>query len=117
MTKEEAFARYCEIFDFAEVGKKIEEIVDVNEFINTPAAPSIETGVAYEGGVIFHTIMVYHFAKKLQPILRSSYEFEYARQLDSSKIYYEVESLRIKYYNIYSCHQQFSCFLSYIIIK
>lgn len=31
--------------------------------------------------------------------LRSSYEFEYARQLDSSKIYYEVESLRIKYYN------------------
>lgn len=76
MTKEEAFARYCEIFDFAEVGKKVDEIVDVNEFINTPAAPSIETGVAYEGGVIFHTIMVYHFAKKLQPIYGNIYQVD-----------------------------------------
>ena len=31
--------------------------------------------------------------------LRSSYEFEYAKQLDENKIDYEVESLRIEYYD------------------
>jgi hypothetical protein len=31
--------------------------------------------------------------------LRSSYEFEYAEILDKQKIHYEVESLRIKYFD------------------
>lgn len=31
--------------------------------------------------------------------LRSSYEFDYAKELDNQKIHYEVESLRIKYFN------------------
>ena len=31
--------------------------------------------------------------------LRSSYEFNYAEELDNKKVFYDVESLRIKYYN------------------
>ncbi len=31
--------------------------------------------------------------------LRSSYELEFAKQLDKRKIYYEVEDLRIEYYD------------------
>lgn len=68
MTKEEAFVKYKEIFDFAEIGKEIEEIVDVNQLLITPAAPTLESGLAYEGSVLFHTIMVWHFAKKILPI-------------------------------------------------
>lgn len=68
MTKEEAYVKYKEIFDFAEIGKDIETIVDVNLLMNTPAAPSLDSGVAYDGALMFHTIMVYHFANKLLPI-------------------------------------------------
>ena len=68
MTKEEAFVKYKEIFNFAEIGKEIEDIVDVNELMVAPAAPSVDSGVAYEGAVLFHTLMVWHFANKLLPI-------------------------------------------------
>lgn len=68
MTKEEAFVKYKEIFGFANIGKEIEEIVDVEAFMNTPAAPSLDSGVAYDGALLFHTIMVWHFANKLLPI-------------------------------------------------
>ena len=71
MTKEEAFVKYKEIFDFAEIGKEIEEIVDVNELMITPAAPTLDSGLAYEGSVLFHTIMVWHFAKKILPVYES----------------------------------------------
>lgn len=44
---------------------------------------------------------------KKEVYLRSTYELEYAKLLDFNKIYYEVESLRIKYYdtilNKYRC--------------
>ena len=39
--------------------------------------------------------------------LRSSYEFDYAKELDNNKIEYEVESLRIKYWN--SIHDEYRC--------
>ena len=39
--------------------------------------------------------------------LRSSYEFDYAKKLDEDKIPYEVESLRIKYWD--SQRQEFRC--------
>ena len=68
MRKEEAFVKYKEIFNFAEIGKEIEDIVDVNELMVAPAAPSADSGVAYEGAVLFHTLMVWHFANKLLPI-------------------------------------------------
>jgi hypothetical protein len=68
MTIEEAYVKYKEIYDFAEIGKNLEDVVDVTELLRTPAAPSLESGVAYEGAVIFHTIMVWHFANKLLPI-------------------------------------------------
>lgn len=68
MTKEEAYVKYKEIFDFAEIGKDIETIVDVNLLMNSPAAPSLDSGVAYDGALMFHTIMIWHFANKLLPI-------------------------------------------------
>ena len=68
MTKEEAYVKYKEIFDFAEIEKDIETIVDVNLLMNTPAAPSLDSGVAYDGALMFHIIMVWHFANKLLPI-------------------------------------------------
>ena len=33
--------------------------------------------------------------------LRSSYEFDFAKELDNNKILYEVESLKIKYFDTY----------------
>lgn len=39
--------------------------------------------------------------------LRSSYELDYALQLDSSKVLYEVEHLRIKYFN--TRHNEYRC--------
>ena len=68
MTKEEAFIKYKEIYEFAKINKPIEDIINVDELINTPAAPTADSGVAYEGAVLFHTIMVWHFANKLLPI-------------------------------------------------
>lgn len=68
MTKEEAFVKYCEIFKFAELNKELSDIVDVDMFMNTPAAPTLETGVAYDGALMFHTLMVWHFANKLLPV-------------------------------------------------
>jgi hypothetical protein len=68
MTKEEAYVKYKEIFDFAEIGKELEEIVDVQTLINAPAAPSKDSGIAYDGALMFHTIMAWHFANKLLPI-------------------------------------------------
>lgn len=68
MTKEEAYIKYKEIYDFAGIGKDVEAIVDINLLMETPAAPSLDSGVAYEGALMFHTIMVWHFANKLLPI-------------------------------------------------
>lgn len=71
MTNEEAFIKYKEIFNFAEIGKDLEDIIDVNEFMKTPIAPSIDTGLAYEGSIMFHILMVWHFANKLLPIYKN----------------------------------------------
>lgn len=68
MTKEEAYVKYLEIFKLANTGKEFDEIVNADLFINTPAAPSLDSGLAYDGAVMFHTIMVWHFANKLLPI-------------------------------------------------
>jgi hypothetical protein len=74
MTKEEIFLKYKEIFDFANVGRELEKIVDVEQFMVTPAAPLIDSGVAYEGAIMYHTVMVYHFANKLLPIYNNIYQ-------------------------------------------
>lgn len=68
MTKEEALIKYKEIYEFAKINKPLEDIINVDELINAPAAPTADSGVAYEGAVLFHTIMVWHFANKLLPI-------------------------------------------------
>ena len=68
MTKEEAFVKYKEIFDYAEVGKKLEDIVDIDELMITPASVSADSGLAYEGAILFHTLMIWHFANKLSAV-------------------------------------------------
>ena len=68
MTKEEAFAKYKEIFDFANINVDLEKVVDIEKLMVSPAANMIDTGLAYEGALMFHTIMVWHFANKLLPI-------------------------------------------------
>lgn len=68
MTKEEAYVKYNEIYKFAEISKNVEDIVNVEELMVTPVSPSRDSGLAYEGSVLFHTLMVWYFAKKLLPI-------------------------------------------------
>lgn len=68
MTIEEAYIKYKEIYDFAEIGKELEEVVNLDELLKTPAAPSVDSGVAYDGALIYHGIMVWHFANKLLPV-------------------------------------------------
>ena len=68
MTKEEAFVKYKEIFDYAEVGKNLEEIVNIDELMTTPASASADSGLAYEGAILFHTLMIWHFANKLSVV-------------------------------------------------
>lgn len=68
MTTQEAFVKYKEIFDFAQVGKEIEDIINIDELMVTPAAPSVDSGLAYDGALLFHSLMVWHFANKLLPI-------------------------------------------------
>ena len=71
MTLEEAYIKYKEIYDFAEINVPLENVVDVEELKITPAAPTLETGLAYEGSVLYHTIMVWHFAQKIASIYNS----------------------------------------------
>jgi hypothetical protein len=71
MTNDEALIKFKEIFDFAEINQELESIVNIDDLMKAPAAPSADTGVAYEGGLVFHTIMVWHFANKLLPIYKN----------------------------------------------
>lgn len=68
MTKEEAFVKYKEIFDYAEIGKSIEEIVNIDQLMITPANTSADSGLAYEGALLYHTLMIWHFANKLSTV-------------------------------------------------
>lgn len=68
MTNEEAFVKYLEIYNFAEIEKEIVDIIDVEELKKTPANPILDSGLAYEGSLMFHIIMVWHFGKKLSAI-------------------------------------------------
>lgn len=68
MTKEEAFIKYKEIYNYANIGIELEDVVDINKLILCPCANTIDTGLAFEGALMFHTIMVWHFANKLLPL-------------------------------------------------
>lgn len=69
MTIEEAYIEYRKIYDFAVTEVPFEELLNVEEFQKCPAAPSLDSGVAYDGALMYHTILVYHFARKLQGML------------------------------------------------
>jgi hypothetical protein len=71
MTIEEAYVEYRKIYDFAVPELPFEELVNVDNFLKCPAAPSLDSGVAYDGALIYHTILVYHFARKVQAMFGS----------------------------------------------
>lgn len=75
---------------------------------------SDSTTLAYLNGNLNQTAVIHGFKSQWhttwdnkEVYLRSSYEFEYAKQLDEQKIIYEVEGLKIKYFdtikNKYRC--------------
>ena len=65
MSIEEAYVEYREIYDCAITEIPFEELVNAEEFKKCPAAPALDSGVAYPGAIMYHTILAYHFAKKL----------------------------------------------------
>lgn len=67
MNINEAFVEYKKIFDCAEINVDLEKIVNIEELMKTPAAPALETGLGYEGSLLYHIIMVSYFANKLIP--------------------------------------------------
>ena len=71
MTIDEAYVEYRKIYDYAVTDVPFEDLVNVEEFKKCPAAPSLDSGVAYEAALIYHTILVYHFARKVQSMLGS----------------------------------------------
>lgn len=68
MTIDEAFVKYTEIFEFSGIDKKLEEIVDIEELKRTPVSVFVDSGLAFDGALIYHTIMTWHFANKLLKI-------------------------------------------------
>lgn len=68
MTIEEAFIKYKEIFDYANIGKQLEEIVDIEKLLKTPMMTNEDSGLAYEGAVIYYVIMTWHFATQILKI-------------------------------------------------
>lgn len=74
MDVNEAYVEYRKIYDYANLGKELESIVPVEQLMVSPVAPSLESGLAYPGAVLFHTIMVYHYARRIAAMLKSVYE-------------------------------------------
>lgn len=74
MTKEEVFVKYKELFDYAEIGKNLEEIVDLDTFMASPAAPSADSGLANEGDLMRHIVMINYYAKNIASIYKTIYE-------------------------------------------
>ena len=71
MTIDEAYVEYRKIYDYAEIGVEFEALVDVEEFQKSPCAPTTDSGVAYDGALMYHTILVYHYARKVQAMFSS----------------------------------------------
>ena len=67
-TIEEIFIEYKKIFDCAEINVNLEDIVNVDELMKTPAAPTLDTGLGFEGSLLYHIVRVSWFANKLLPI-------------------------------------------------
>lgn len=65
MTNEEAFVRFKELYDYAEIGVELEQLVDIEEFKKTTIAPSLDTGLAYDGSIMFHALTIWFYAKRI----------------------------------------------------
>lgn len=73
MDVNEAFVKYKEIYDFAGIGKELETVVSPELLMTTPVAPTLDSGLAYPGAILYHTIMVYHYARQVANMLKSVY--------------------------------------------
>lgn len=74
MTVQEAYVQFKELYDFAEIGVELESIAPMEELMKTPAAPTSDSGLAYEGAILFHTIMVWYYVKKVASLYKAVYE-------------------------------------------
>ena len=76
MTIEEAFIQYKEIYQIANIGKELEEIINVDELLKTPLAINVDSGLAYDGAIIYHSIAMWFYAKKLHPVYSTIYNVD-----------------------------------------
>lgn len=74
MTLNEAYVEFKKIYDFANLDIELESFVNVDELMKCPAAPSLDSGVAYDGALLYHTILTYHFARKIASFYNSIYQ-------------------------------------------
>ena len=65
MTIEEAFIQYKEIYQIANIGKELEEIINVDELLKTPLAINVDSGLAYDGAIIYHSIAMWFLCEKI----------------------------------------------------
>ena len=64
-TIDEMYVEYRSIYDSVITTIPFEEMVDVEEFKKCPCAPALDSGVAYDGALMYHITLVLHFARQL----------------------------------------------------
>ena len=64
-TIDEMYVEYRSIYDSVIPDVPFESMVDAEEFKKCPCAPSLDSGVAYDGSLMYHLTLVLHFAKQL----------------------------------------------------
>lgn len=62
------FAKFQELYTFTGCSVDLKHLIDIDEFKMAPVAPSIESGLAYDGSLIQHILNVYHYAKALKGV-------------------------------------------------
>lgn len=68
MNTNESFVKFKTIFDAAEINVDLEKIVNVDELMKASAAPTVDTGLGFEGSLLYHIRRVWYFAQELSKI-------------------------------------------------
>jgi hypothetical protein len=71
MIKEEVLIQYKELYQTANIGVELENIVDIEQLQKTPVLINKDSGLAYDGALIYYSLTMWFYAKKLQPIYSS----------------------------------------------
>lgn len=64
-TIDEMYVEYRSIYDSVIPDVPFESMVDAEEFKKCPCAPALDSGVAYDGSLMYHLTLILHFAKQL----------------------------------------------------